>query len=371
MEANGMAKKSRLGRGLSTLMSSEASVVRVEPGTRRGGPSAVDAAGEPAPTAAARPPEASAAGASNGVDRGRSEHPSDEAASDGLRLVAVGAIRANPHQPRRTFDPSALQELADSLRSSGMIQPIVVRPNVARPAGRGAGISAEDAEVPVYELVAGERRWRAAQLAGLETIPAIVRSIDDRASAEWALIENVQRADLNAIERARSYQDLIRRFGLTQHEVAERVGLDRSNVANHLRMLDLEEEIQAAVAGGLLSGGHAKALLSAPAGEGRLRLARQAQASGWSVRRLEGEAKSASEAGSGDSGSAGSVERSAPEDEAKGAALRDLERQLGEHLGTKVRVRTSGGGERGRIEIAFYGLDHFDGLLDRLGVRLS
>lgn len=278
---------------------------------------------------------------------GPSSHNGQAAHVPADRIIEIGVdkIDAGRAQPRTRFDETALSTLADSIRAVGVLQPVVVRPAAG---GR-------------YELIAGERRLRASELAGRATIPAVVREMDDRTAAESALIENLQREDLNPIERALGIRGLIDRFGLTQQDVATRVGLDRSSVANLLRLIELEPEIRSLLETGELGLGHGKALLSFPPGPARVTVATRAAREGWSVRRLEGEAKS------------GGVAVSRPEklstDQADDDALvevRDLERRLGEHLGTKVRVRAGRGG-KGSLEIRFFGLDHFDDLMSRIG----
>lgn len=265
----------------------------------------------------------------------------DSSRSHRVLELRLEVIDPGSHQPRTRFDDAALSALADSIQAVGVIQPVVVRPSTA---GR-------------YELIAGERRWRASKLAGLATIPAIVRESDDRAAAESALIENVQREDLNPIERAEGLRGLIDRFGLTQQEVASRVGLDRSSVTNLLRLLDLEPEIRSMLESGALALGHGKVLLSMPPGEPRVRRATDAAGGGWSVRRLESETRNPVKTAPGPN----------PADEAS-VEMRDLEKRLGEHLGTKVRLRADQRG-RGTMVIRFFGLDHFDDLMSRLGFR--
>lgn len=306
-------KQRRLGRGLSALM--QASVpVEVSP-----------VAGEHYRTLDEPQPAAVVS------DVGK---PPQQA----VESIALASIRVSPFQPRTTFDPAELAGLAESIRQAGVIQPILVR---------RAG------EVGTYELVAGERRWRAAEMAGLETIPALVLVLSDEEAAEWALVENLQRADLNPMERARALKMLSEQFGLTHGRIAERVGLERSSVANLVRLTELEDEVQELIAGGKLGAGHGKALLGVEAGERRILLAMRAAEEEWPVRRLE---RSVREDG------AGSVRRA----RAAPAALTDLERRLGEHLGTRVRIHTVRDGTRGRISIEFYGLDHFDGLMSKM-----
>ncbi|MFO0835185.1 MAG: ParB/RepB/Spo0J family partition protein [Phycisphaerales bacterium] len=253
----------------------------------------------------------------------------------------------NKYQPRTNFDDAGLAELAESIRRVGVVQPILVRPRA----------------VGGYEIVAGERRWRAAKLAGLLEIPAIVKTLSDAESAEWAVIENVQREDLNAIERGMAMRGLIDRFGLTQAQVAERVGIDRSTVANLIRLVELEPSIRDMIVSGTLSAGHGKALLMAPAGASREALAEKAAKEEWSVRRIERAASGLAE------GNRQAVKPSKQLSSAQAAAIADLERRLGEHLGTKVSIHTDTKGEKGRVVLEFYGLDHFDGLMSRLGFQ--
>jgi ParB family transcriptional regulator, chromosome partitioning protein len=224
-----------------------------------------------------------------------------------------------------------------------------------------------------FELVAGERRWRAARLAGLDAVPAIVAELGDEQAAEWALIENVQREELGAMERAIALRSLLELFGLTHAEAADRVGLDRSSVSNLVRLTDLEEPIRAQLEAGKLGVGHGKALLAAPAGPGRIGLAKRAAEGGWSVRRLERAAAAAAQAGpSGAVGAAGADdEERRLASKAQELGRGELERQLGEHLGTKVHVRTGRGGSRGRLIVEFYDLDQFDGLMARIGFQIK
>lgn len=229
------------------------------------------------------------------------------------------------------------------------MQPIVVRPDRTDRAR--------------YEIIAGERRWRAAALAGLSAVPAIVHDIDDEQSAEWALVENIQREDLNAIDRADALKNLCERFGLSHAQIAEKVGLDRSTVANFIRLADLEPQIRELIASGKLSAGHGRALLAMPSGMARVRLAAKAAEEQWNVRRLEQATRPAvvhAEPG---------VRSASAMINAEQAQRRDLERQLGDYLGTKVELKASGTNGHGRLLIQFYGLEHFDGLLARIGFR--
>jgi ParB family chromosome partitioning protein len=262
--------------------------------------------------------------------------------------VSVSELKPNCFQPRRSFDQAGLERLAESIRTTGMMQPIVVR---------AVGES--------WEIVAGERRWRAAQRAGLEAVPVIVCDVDDRAAAEWALIENLQREDLNPIDRAVAFRGLVDRFGLTHAQIAQRVGLERSTVANLVRLMDLEPEIQEFVRTGVLNTGHAKALLSMAPGAARIKLAAAARAGDWSVRHLEEQVRLAQE-----NSTAGA--RSGPDTakSARAAGREELQRQLGEHLGTKVQIKTNAAGDKGSLVISFFGVDHFDSLMERFGFEL-
>jgi ParB family chromosome partitioning protein len=266
-----------------------------------------------------------------------------------VEALSLVAIHPNAGQPRKVFDQDALQRLAESIRVAGVIQPVLVRKS-------GGG---QDS----YELIAGERRWRAAKIAGLERIPAIVAHVSDAQSAEWALIENIQREDLNAMERAWALRHLMDRFGVSAAELAERIGLDRSTVVNFIRLTELESSIQRLIEDQRLTGGHGKALLAAPAGDDRVALARAAVEQKWSVRRTELEAARCVKARPAPGG-AGAGERTA-------AVIEDLQRQLGAHLGTKVHISARRGGTRGRIVIEYYDLDHFDALMTKIGFRTS
>ena len=259
--------------------------------------------------------------------------------TNGVREIDVAAIRPNPKQPRRHFGEEAIAELADSIAQRGVLQPILVRDT-----GQG------------YEIVAGERRWRAAQRAQLHKIPAIVRDLDEAATAEIALIENIQREDLNALEEAEGYRTLISTFGHSQDALARLVHKSRSHIANLLRLLDLPASVREALVRGDLSMGHARAIASAPDPEG---LARQVIAQGLSVRQAEQLARQARPAGS--AGPRGAARREAGEGNADIVAL---ERQLGDLLGLKVKVSHSGG--HGAVTLHFSSLDQLDLICQRL-----
>jgi ParB family transcriptional regulator, chromosome partitioning protein len=266
------------------------------------------------------------------------------AGSSDLRKVPISRIRPNPYQPRREFDPKDLADLESSLKASGLLQPITVR-------RRGEA----------YELIAGERRLRAATNLGWTEIPAIIRDFDDQTLLVLALVENLQRADLNAIEEARGYQRLIAEFQLTQQQVAEAVGKDRSTVANLLRILTLPESVIALVEKAHLSAGHARALLSLSDEREMLALAQEIVARGLSVREAEQRAKAASpgKPSASDKGSnAGAGITRSHESYARAA-----EEELRRYLQTDVQVSLASP-ERGSLKISFYSAEDFERLLD-------
>ena len=254
----------------------------------------------------------------------------------------VGDVGVNPHQPRREFDEQSIAELAASLKSTGLIQPIVVR-------------RAEDG----YELIAGERRLRAAKIAGLKTIAAIVRDVDAYRQAQMALVENVQREDLNPMDRATAYRAIIDQLGLTQAELAERVGEDRSVIANHLRLLDLAPPVQSHVQQGRLSLGHAKVLAGINDKAVQTDLGDRAAAEGLSVRNLE---RIAANPAPPDAPPEASHEKPGPS-----AHLAQLQRRMSQHLGSKVEVAPAKNG-RGKIVLHYKDLGEFERLSIRLGI---
>jgi ParB family chromosome partitioning protein len=260
------------------------------------------------------------------------------------RKVAVEFLRPNPRNPRRSFGEAELAELATSITQRGIIQPIVVRPI---------------GDVPgTYEIVAGERRWRAAQRAGLDEVPVVVVEIDDRASLEFAILENVQRSDLNPIEEASGYERLMQDFSYTQKELAEILGKSRSHLANTLRLLNLPAAVQERVSAGELTAGHARALLSVRDPEG---MARRVVAEGLSVRDVE--AIAAAEAQPAEAPRAGrprlSAERAAP--------VRELESRIHRALGVPVSYRPKDE-QSGEIRIRYETQDELQGLLSRFRV---
>jgi ParB family transcriptional regulator, chromosome partitioning protein len=252
----------------------------------------------------------------------------------GFLQIPVEKIRAGSLQPRRTFPPGALEELVASIREKGILQPVLVRPT---PDG--------------YELVAGERRFRAAEAAGLSTIPAVVRRLSDREALEAALVENIQRADLNAIELAEGYQRLVHDFSLSQEQVAERVGKDRATVANTVRLLKLPHPVRQAVVDGRLSAGHARALLSAPP-EHVASICETVLRRGLSVRETERLC--------GPAGKRKTARNVAPPD----VHRKSLEEELSRRGGTRVRLR--GTLQKGCVEISYFSSEELDRLCDVL-----
>ncbi|MCY7300753.1 MAG: ParB/RepB/Spo0J family partition protein [Ilumatobacteraceae bacterium] len=266
-----------------------------------------------------------------------------------LEDLPVASIVPNPHQPRMHFDEESLAELAASVREIGVLQPVLVRP------GEQDG---------TYELIAGERRWRAARRAGLAVIPAIVRTTDDLGSVERALVENLHRQDLTALEEASAYQQLVEDFSLTHEQVASRVGKSRSAITNTLRLLSLPPAVQALLADGRLAAGHAKALLGSPDRAFQEQLARRAAAESWSVRMLEeavrnrGRAAEPDAAGSAFQGKVGDGAGLTPATRLRPPGLLELEELLAEYLSTRVTV-TMGTG-KGKMVIEFADLEDLE-----------
>ncbi|MGE9295181.1 MAG: ParB/RepB/Spo0J family partition protein [Puniceicoccales bacterium] len=314
-----MASKSRLGRGLGGIIA--------------GGGAKKTAESKPAKPAGFKSAKPSGESKSAPVNTGP------------YREIPVAAIVPNPYQPRREMDPEHVAELAASIASEGLLQPIVVRKQK------------ED----TFELIAGERRWRAHQKLGLKTIAARVMEASDASSAVISLIENLQREGLNPIEEALGYASLMKDFDLTQEAVSERIGRPRASIANTLRLLALDREIQGYLAKGMLSTGHAKVLLGIEDPAQRVVLARRAIEAGMSVReteRLVRRIKGESSLRSGETRSA---------DEAAETVVRDLEKQISSRLNTKVQLKHTA--KKGRLIIEYYGNDDLQRILERTGLQ--
>lgn len=258
------------------------------------------------------------------------------------RTLPVSAIVPNPFQPRREFSEEELADLAASIRENGLLQPVVVR-------------SVEGEGETRWELVAGERRWRAVQRLGWAEVPVLVRDLDDRAMLVVALVENLQRAELSPLEEAIGYQRLIEEFQLTQQDVADAVGRNRSTIANSLRLLQLPASVRSLLAGGELTAGHARALLGAGSDQRISDLARRVVEEGWNVRQVEEEVKKSRPEGT-------RQKRPIPPRE---AAERRLEEELQRALGTAARIKR-GRGMKGRIEIPFYSAEDFERIYEMI-----
>jgi len=346
----GNTKRPRLGRGLASLIRSSAE------------PTGPEVQPEPAPEADAEAgqyahveaPEALAVAAETGA----AEEAASPPAGAAVMMLPLGSIRRNPYQPRREFDEPELSALADSIRSHGVLQPVLV--------GEAGVVDGQTC----YELIAGERRLRAAELAGAAELPAIVRRSTPEEMLELALVENIHRSDLNPLERASAYRELMDRFSLTQQQVAERVGEPRPTVANYLRLLDMADEVQRLIGAGELSFGHGK-ILAGLAGrpEAQTTLARRAVTEGLSVRELEALVAAAATGAEAAEGERASAKAKAPM--GKSAYLLDLERQLTEAVGTRVQIRPGRAKHSGRIVIEYHDLDGFDRIAAALGAALE
>ncbi|MGC9455821.1 MAG: ParB/RepB/Spo0J family partition protein [Phycisphaerae bacterium] len=309
-------RKPRLGRGLSSLMSSQPAATEQDHQTDQ----------HYAPEPAAQPHTPAETG-------------------DGTRQIPVDRISPNPHQPRREFHQAALAELTESIRRQGILQPLIIAP------ADGDG---------QFTLIAGERRLRAAREAQLQTVPCIIRTASPQQMLEWALIENIQRTDLNAIERASAYKDYLEKFNLTQADAAQRLGQARTTVANHLRLLELHQDVQTMVAEGRLSFGHARALAAlVDAPQRQLALARRIEKDGLSVRETEKLVAAGAEP---------TAPQTQPKRPAKPAYIRDVEERLTQSVGTKVSVQPGRRKHSGRIVVEYYSLDDFDRISAALGL---
>jgi ParB family chromosome partitioning protein len=256
-----------------------------------------------------------------------------------MRSLPVDKIHRGEYQPRQNMDPEALQQLADSIKAQGLIQPVVVRP-----------VNGGDK----YELIAGERRWRAAQIAGLHDIPAVIRKIPDQAAAAMSLIENIQREDLNPLEEALAMERLIEEFGLTHQQTADAVGRSRSSVTNLLRLLVLEEKTKILLDKGELEMGHARALL-ALGGAKQIEAAQKVASKGMSVRDTERWVKKLNAV----------VDKSISPEAEKAPEVTKLERELGEKLGANIQIKYNNKG-KGKLTIEYNSLDELDGILEHI-----
>jgi ParB family chromosome partitioning protein len=281
----------------------------------------------------------------------------DKGLSHSLRDIKIDDIQPNPYQVRLIWNEQELAELAKSIKANGVIQPIIVRHlrAVSTPSTSSGQASSPQAG---YQLIAGERRWRASKLAGIETVPAIVREVKDDKMLELALVENIHRTDLNPIERANAYQKYINTLSLTQLEAADRLGEDRSVIANYLRLLDLPTEIKQMLIDNQLTMGHARAILALPTDELRRKLANRAMAGRLSVREIERLVR---------------MHITADEKQLKPARIRsahilDLESRLSKELGTNVSIETRKKGKCGKIVIEFHSLEEFDRIMQQIGL---
>lgn len=376
-----MTKRQRkLGRGLDALMSMTA----VKEG----------AAEEQTETSADRPDVAEAAAADgqketgdssiglgsasvrpvqgerNDILAGGQDIEAGAGARPSVREIAVGQVVRNPHQPRQTWDEGKLDELAASIRANGLIQPILVRDigteglrdDGTEEAGDTSVVGKAHPTKARYQIIAGERRFRACQMAGLEAVPAIVRDASEEQMLEWAIIENIHRADLNPIERARAYRQFMTRFNKTQAQTATRMGEERASVANYVRLLDLPEQVQQLIIEGGLSMGHAKVLLGVVGHKDFDMWVEQAVLNAWSVRHLEEVIRLTKDAETvrHEQEAGGAVE-------GKSANIVELEKELSRHVGARVVIQPKRGrGHKGKVTVEYYDLDMFDRIKELL-----
>lgn len=311
---NKKVKKPHLGRGLEALLGS----ITFPPATPAAEPETV-------------------------VSETKPSFPPDKVLQENTHELSISVIEPNPFQPRSAWNQEELNSLAESIRQNGILQPVIVRPTGDHK----------------YEIIAGERRFRAAQLAGLSAVPVMIRQATDQQMLELALVENIHRSDLNPVERAKAYQNYINTFNLNQTEASERLGEDRSVVANHLRILDLPQDIKDMLIEGKLSMGHARAILALPTEQLRRTLANKALAGRLSVREIERIVQNYLD----------DTKKTAPQKKEKAAHVVDLEEQLQRILGTKVRIESGRRANKGRIVIEYYSLDDFERLTERMGLK--
>lgn len=353
---------SKLGRGLGRLIpiqkpAEPASAVAVPVATSSASTTGSTAPLDGAKIVAAKPPQestrlplkaVSAAVQARSAFAVTQPKETDPAFGRLVLQLPVGAIRPNARQPRKDFDPNSIAELANSIRSAGLLQPIVVRPVIG--------------EKSSYELIAGERRLRACKQLGWSDVPAIVMNATDQNAGIWALIENVHRSDLNPMDRALSLKELATEFKLTHEALAEQVGLDRSSVTNLLRLAEIDETTAGLVRKGLISQGHAKALLAVANLKTRTTLAESTVRGEWSVRALEREVQRVSEVPKADVPRGTSASR-------RRSNIDALERKLSQALGTDVSIQTGRKPNTGKLQISFYSLEQFEGIVSALGLK--
>jgi ParB family chromosome partitioning protein len=353
-----MAKTSVPGKGSASATKSAAKDMGQSKGQTEG---RAKARSKKVAPSSAEKPTASPSGKARGLGRGLSSllgdagiaattgtspsgvAPSAAPAQTGLTELPIEWINSGPWQPRRRFDTAALSELAESIRSKGLVQPILVRPR--------AGAQNR------YELIAGERRWRAAQMAQLHSIPAIIRSLEDEEAYELSLIENIQRADLSAVEQAEGYQQLIDSFGYTQEQLSEIIGKSRSHIANLLRLLSLPREVSDMVVDGMLSMGQVRPLIG---NSDCLALAREVAKKGLSARQVEAMVSH----GKRRAGSASKP--NAPRE--KSADIKALETRAETALGLRLDIDWNEDSGKGRMAISFSSLEQFESVMEKLGI---
>lgn len=329
--AAGLNPKRRLGRGLSSMIDDSS-----------------DSTAAPDSSAAAESFQAATAQNQAGTPR----------------EVAVGEIVPNPYQPRHSFDETELAELAQSIALQGILQPLIITDS-KNMVDTGDAEDIEKIEKR-FVLIAGERRLRAARQAGLATVPCVIRQANQQQMVEWAVIENIQRSDLNPIDRGLAYRDYMNKFSLNQQEVSQRLGQARATVANYLRMLELCDETREMVSAGQLSFGHAKVLAGLAGAENQARqikLARRVISHGLSVRKLEELVIVSSEPRD-----SVAVQPAAG---AKPAYVRDIEQQLTEAVGTRVVIQPARAKNTGKIVVEYYSLDDFDRISNALGLKIA
>ena len=344
-------RKQRLGKGLRSLMGDPVQITHPH--------QASDIDHDPGSINSSSKPDF---GGKPGLGANTMDHSNDGIDSTQVVLIDIDSLKVNPHQPRQDFDDTALQQLAESIRNEGVIQPLIVRPAIGAAATPESLINNENKAI--YELVAGERRWRAAKLVGLAQVPALVRDLDDRQMAEWSLIENLQREDLNPIERAEAFEHLMHQFALSHDQIAARVGVERSSVSNSLRLLNLTSKVRGWVRQGKILAGQAKVLAGIIDPRQQEIVAGHALAKELSVRQLEKwvsqlrDTVTASDLTNTPTLTSGG----------KPAFLSDLEHTIGRQLGTRVKIRKGKKKGSGSLQIEFYSLDEFDALMARLEV---